>query len=376
MPTVSAPSTDALAILIGASEWPELGIGGGQSFKNSFDDFRAYLSHPNGLALPASHFYAEFDSASSPGAVTSAIIDFFRKHRANDGTVIRKVLLYLLGQGELFEGDFYFALCSSRRNQYQNTFFSASGISKLLKEEARPCGHYVIIDACHAGAAGNISWGSPKGACLLASARASELSQAKNNSPHGHERTQFTGAMLDVLTGEDVGGSESHNGQKPTVLSFDVLSSRIQTRVEHLHGDKAVLPELRAVGGPRIERIAWLPMVPMDLESGQLQLLQQPVTTGPVAPGPKIIQDNRGVRPEEPIDDPDGIESFTTPELLELRKGANESLREAIRLASPYPEAEVPFALRLQIRTFKSRITNYDRVLARRGVIAPNTHQS
>lgn len=377
MPTDSVTNNDVLAILLGASHWPELGIGGGSSFENSFDDFRAYLRHPDGLGLPKSHIYDEFDSASSPGAVTSAIIDFFRKHRANDGTVIRKVLLYLVGQGELFEGEFYFALCSSRRNQYQNTFFSASGIARLLHEEARPCSHYVIIDACHSGAAGNITWKSPKGACLLASARASELSLAKNNSSQGRERTQFTGAMLDVLTGdEEVGDSESHDGQKPTFLSFDMLSNRIQTRVERLHGDKAVLPELRAVGGPRLERIAWLPLVSADLMSaGQFQLARQPVTPGPVMLGGQATASQS--RPAEPLDEEaQEYEPFTTPELLELLRALNENLRELRRILAPYPEAEVPFPRRMEMRTFKHRVTIIERVLARRGILAPNTHQS
>jgi hypothetical protein len=252
------PSPDTLAILLGASHWPDLGISGGEQFSNSFHDFQAYLRNQNGLALPDSHIFSEFDKASSVGTVTSGIIDFLRRHRTNEGQRIRTVLLYLLGQGE-YSDEFYFAMSSSRKNQYQTTFFSAKGISQLLLEEARPCSHYVIIDTCHAGAAANILWKSPRGACLLCSSRANELSQSIDNSSSNHVRTQFSGAFLDILMNGESDKSASDQGSSR--LSFEALGALLGQRVRALHGPKAVLPEVRAAGGPRLEAIAWLPVV-------------------------------------------------------------------------------------------------------------------
>ena len=257
-------ASETVAILIGATEWPDLGISGGDSFRNSFSDFKSYLCHPRGLALADRDILEIFDSLDSPATITVRIIDFLQGFVASSNAPDRNVILYLLWQGQLWEGQFYFALRQSKRNQYPTTFLSAAGITSLLTEEARSCRHFVIVDACHAAAIEHSKWNSPKGACVLSSSRATDLSQARSSRGSSSDiRTQFTGAMLDVLSGLDQPSATGTT--QPELLSFETLKDRIWTRTKELHGQAAVLPELRTVSGrPTIQATPLFPVVASD----------------------------------------------------------------------------------------------------------------
>ena len=255
-------SEDTIAILLGASSWPDLEIPRGESFLNSFEDFKSYLGNPEGLALPDSHVLSIFDTSDSTDTITGRVLDFLNQHGASKGKIVHNLIVYLLGQGHIWEGEFYFGIHRSRRDQYPTTFFPANGIAKMITEGARNCCQYIIIDACHSAAAEKASWMLPKGACLLCSARDSDLSKSKSLTSSSRIRTQFSGALLDILYG--LNGTESAEVDQissPKKYSFETLHELIKKRVKKLYGVNAVLPELRSVKGPRIEGIPLFPKV-------------------------------------------------------------------------------------------------------------------
>ena len=69
-----AAPCDTLAILLGASSWPDLDLDlDGEPFENSFFDFDEYLRRPDGLALTDKTIFKRFNSTETGEDIINTI---------------------------------------------------------------------------------------------------------------------------------------------------------------------------------------------------------------------------------------------------------------------------------------------------------------
>ena len=156
------PSPDTtLAILFGASEWPNSDgyFHGSKAFSNAMTSFKSYLRDSRYFGLPQQNILDLFDVDDSPHIIDNKIRSFL-KHRIREmrqiGNPARDLLVYFVGHGGFVgrNSDYYLAVrCTSTENA------SISGIpietlaTSITDKEARYIRRIVILDCCYAAAA-------------------------------------------------------------------------------------------------------------------------------------------------------------------------------------------------------------------------------
>ena len=157
---VHAPSPQTtLAILLGASEWPDApDFHGSAAFDNVARGFRAYLLNPQHFGLPEENFCDLFDTEQGPDKIDRAIRSFLDQRTSamrQTGNAPRDLLFYFVGHGGFAgrKSEYYLAVrCTS------SEYPGASGIrieslATTLMDKARYLRRFIILDCCYAAAA-------------------------------------------------------------------------------------------------------------------------------------------------------------------------------------------------------------------------------
>jgi Leucine-rich repeat (LRR) protein len=189
----------ALAIIFGASQWPNLKFPDSSSTVNPFQaaaqGMRDYLVHS--LQLPAENvlFDGLFDSPAEPAAMVRTINAFLAKKTEKTELNDTDLFIYFVGHGALESGKDYY-LCIHSTGEERASQFDIEYLMDVIKPvttKLRYC--YIIIDACYSGGAYNALSNIKKvRTLLLCSSSRGERSQGATE-----EITRFTGALLTVL---------------------------------------------------------------------------------------------------------------------------------------------------------------------------------
>jgi hypothetical protein len=143
-----------VAIILGASEWPRSRSRwqGAAAFRNSADDFRRYLTDPDGLHLPDEAVLDLFDDPRSADDVDDAIDRFLVERRA--AGELADVLLYFTGHGAFAEDRRYcLAIRATRVDALGQSGYRVASLARTINRNVRVGRKFVILDACFAAAA-------------------------------------------------------------------------------------------------------------------------------------------------------------------------------------------------------------------------------
>jgi hypothetical protein len=212
-----SPQT-TLAIVTGASVFkrsPDLAQG--KRFKDSADDFLAYLRDPDGFSLPEKNLLNLFDSDDDPDSLLEQIeifLDDRVKQLAPDGGP-QDLLLYYLGHGGFTTDNKYrLAVGRTRAGSEDTSSIRMGDLARTIKNKAGQIRKYLILDCCFAAEAfkyfQSTRQSSPgeaaqvelrdalapaTGTTMLCSSSAIETSKA----PEEEKYTMFSGALLQTL---------------------------------------------------------------------------------------------------------------------------------------------------------------------------------
>lgn len=214
-----APHATA-AVVLGASDWRQAGLGEAPSFRRSAKGVVAWLYDRGGLGLAPDLVLDLFDSPESAGEQVARIrdtLDAWLRDRRERGAPVADVLVFYVGHGQTDErGVLSLLVRGSRRNLEAETGIKAPDLARALRLGAPQQRRLVVLDCCFSeaavrdfvgmsgalsqavatGAGKALAEESPgRGTLLLCSSPAGE---ASIGAP-GAERTLFTGAVLDVL---------------------------------------------------------------------------------------------------------------------------------------------------------------------------------
>lgn len=300
-----------LAILLGASEWPNyLGLHGSPAFENSARDLRAYLQDKNTLAVPDDHILWLFDDESSPPRIDAKIRNFLRDHVTSGCT---DLILYYTGHGRIAVPDrkFQIILRTTDREAVSLTAYGMEDLANSLNQFARRLRKWIFLDCCSSAAA----YGDfqpldsdittvmleetedklpRQGTALYCASSADQVAFA----PQGSNYTMFSGALIEVLQSGSIDLQE--------LMTLRQIAGLVQSRIFETYPDKGVRPHLSS---------------PEQREGDitSIRCFPNPLKVGP-APQPSPLRElwKRILSPVPPRDLPEVIGWWITKSLLPI----------------------------------------------------------
>jgi hypothetical protein len=237
--------TATAAIVFGAHDWTEAGLGVSPSFRQSAKGVSQFLTDSEGLGLDPALVLDLFDSRETASEQLSEIketLDKLLQERRTHGQPVTDLLVYYVGHGQTDDqGHLSLLVRRSRRGIEVETGIRAPDLARVLKIAAPQQRRVIVLDCCfsEAAARGFLGMASldqafaaiaakdlddatpQRGTLLLCSSPLREVSMASANA----QRTLFTGAILDVLRGGSAGG--------PSLLSMaDLRDAAYQVMLE------------------------------------------------------------------------------------------------------------------------------------------------
>jgi hypothetical protein len=261
-----------LLITFGASNWPNfprLNQGderGEKILKQSVTDFIAYAKSSDGLRLLDTNILDLFDSDEHPSVLDLKMQAFLDSHILKDK--IESIIIYFLGHGAFLDETTYFlAVRATNEASLEPTAFKVSFLARTLALKTKQQRKYMLLDACHSGAAVrdllNLSSTDPtivlhrevqqtlpkRGLLLYCAAGAEKWARA----PLDGDRTMFTGALLDVLAA----GLPTNR----PLLSFNEVQEAVRERIEESYPANAVRPYIN-IPDPDAHLLDDIPLFP------------------------------------------------------------------------------------------------------------------
>src|SRR5215469_16375856 len=136
------PPDTTLAVILGASSWPEYpGFQPSAAFRESAEAIRAYLLDQSGLALPRRNLKFLFDTYDDPPVVLDEIRRFIRtrgKELTEAETPPRDLIVYYVGHGGFgnLSSFFFLTIRSTRECDPYISRPRPSAFSSIRKQEA------------------------------------------------------------------------------------------------------------------------------------------------------------------------------------------------------------------------------------------------
>ena len=260
-----AAATTAVVVL-GASEFPDdPRLAAAPSFRNSAEAFKKYLLDSGGFGLPEQNLLDMFDSPDSFNAIDKRVREFLRA-RAVESPPLTDVIVYYVGHGGGVTQQYFLALRSTSQDSDFYTSYPIGALARTLKEHARHVRKHLILDCCFSAAAlaeiqtgplevvvrqtdSEFQHAPGKGTALLAAASSTKAAKA----PLGDQYTMFSGALLEVLRGND--GAQG-------VLSLREVHDRTATLIRKKYQDEGIRPEVHDPDQPS-GPISHVPLFPV-----------------------------------------------------------------------------------------------------------------
>ncbi len=252
------PAGSTLAVVLGASEWPEFdGLIGSTAFSNSARDLVQYFLASYGLGLAADHVLDLFDDDSAASLQNRRIGHFLKEHRAallKNGSNVTDLLVVYIGHGGFVPNDrdsYFLALRSTQTDAEGVSGYRVSDLAKTITDSVRYVRRYLIFDCCFSASAyssfqstgplevariNTLDAFPRRGTALLCSSGSRDPSKALK----GKHYTMFSEALLTVLRD----GSPFHTGI--SWLSLKDVGDAVREIVRDHHPDKAVRPEVHS----------------------------------------------------------------------------------------------------------------------------------
>jgi Caspase domain len=271
---------DVLAIVLGASKWPEApNLPPSELFANSARHFTEFLTSEEGFNIPSKNLLNLFDIEQSPNEIDSSISRFLieRQSELNSaGAPARDLLIYYVGHGGFTADDqkYFLAVRTTRRDREGASSVRMSDLARTLKQDAKELRRYFVLDCCFAASAfvelqstgvaeatrvKTLSEFPKKGTALLCASSAHDVALA----PRGEQYTMFSGALLEVL--------KSGDPALDSRLSLEQLGERVREAIKRKYPDNSVRPEVSSPD-QREGDVANIPLFPnLALESRQLR---------------------------------------------------------------------------------------------------------
>jgi uncharacterized caspase-like protein len=252
VPLESSPES-TLAVILGASEFPNLGIQSDNAFLAAAEAFTAYLQDSVGYGLPEKNLHSCFNFNRGTDALYQSIGDF-AKARIEDlrshGHDVADVLIYYAGHGYVdSQQRYHLALCSTRLINYEYTSLTVEAVFREFTGVSNQIRLFLILDACFAGEvlkqfqaisvidplARQLREEPSRGSAVLCSSPPDLASLVLPD----HSNTQFTSALMDVLRN----GSSQHRRR----LNLNEVRDLVHSWLIAKYGTKAVRPEIRPI---------------------------------------------------------------------------------------------------------------------------------
>jgi hypothetical protein len=244
---------NALAIILGASNWPRYpAFDASAVFANSANFFREYLLSEDGLQLSPDNILWLLDEDDRPGDIIDRMQAFLRT-KTNADTSISDILVYYVGHGAYVNDAYVVATHCTAQSNIELTTLPVRLIAKTLYEETPGIRHLVILDACYAsGAVSEFMYqGDPvtvvreqirealpekditTGTALFCAAGPKSPAKA----PWEGMYTMFSGALQRVLTKGDLSVQEE-------LLSLEELARLVYEDILNEFRNQQVRPQL------------------------------------------------------------------------------------------------------------------------------------
>jgi hypothetical protein len=246
-----------LAIIFGASEWPEFpGLEGTPAFVNSAKGFQGYLKDTVGVT--DDNLLWLFDNAAGQTDIDKKIRAFLEERTkliepAEAGDSSRgDVFVFFTGHGRISQdGRFQFILRSTTKENVENSGYLMRHLALALDHRVLSFRRWVFLDCCFSGAAhGDLmpqagdsaaamrqeadSVLPPKGTALFAACGGNVVALA----PRNQGLTMFSDALLNVLRMGDE--------QLEERMSLEEINVRVERLIQDTHAAEGVRPILSA----------------------------------------------------------------------------------------------------------------------------------
>lgn len=156
MPEQEPNAGKIIAIILGASEWPNMpNLKPSDAFYKSAKGFRENLLDDLGLRLPQQFILDLFDRDLQTNEIDAAIRNFLKSNQSEGKPNFTDILFYYTGHGDFTSGDQYFQLIlrSTHEDQRDYSGYQMRQLVRTMNEVARQSRKYIILDCCYAAAA-------------------------------------------------------------------------------------------------------------------------------------------------------------------------------------------------------------------------------
>lgn len=286
MPTNTPTPETTLAILLGASQWPDYRTLVGDDkewtpFARSAEDVYDYITSPEFLAIPTRNVNRDlFDADVDPGTMLKDITDFIERRSdelERDGRAVSDLIVYYIGHGGFAnkDNDFYLAIRSTSESAPFVTGLPIEQLAQAILKPARFVRRYIILDCCFAARAFEAFQSDPgsvaaviadssfprgesvaedeglpsTGTALLCASSAERPARVDRSLSH----TMFTWGLLNTL--------KQGEAAAPRKLSVQDLCNLISRRIRKAFPDKQVHPEIH-MPDQRQGSVAEVPLFP------------------------------------------------------------------------------------------------------------------
>ena len=243
MAPLEPPAADTtIAVVLGASEYPQKPAWSNPVLGASARGVRDYLRSPTGLAMQPPQVLDLFDATGGPGDQLVQIEEFLK----TTGEGARDLIVYYVGHGCFDHDDYCLGIRATQREREFLSTIESKKLARIIREGFARKRVYVILDSCFAASAASDWMGDEvelavrkmsqplprQGTAFLAAASKFDVTRA----PRGERYTVFTGAVLDALTiGVD---------RVQSRLSLYELYEEVRDRLQRRVSDEEARPEL------------------------------------------------------------------------------------------------------------------------------------
>jgi hypothetical protein len=153
-PLKSSPES-TLAVILGASEFPDLGMTSDNAFLAAAEAFTAYLRDASGYGLPEENLHNCFNFLGGIDALYRSVGNFAQNRivdlQSQEYDVI-DILIYYVGHGYAdLKQRYHLALRSTRKVNYEYTSLTVDAIFREFTGVSNKLRLFLILDACFAG---------------------------------------------------------------------------------------------------------------------------------------------------------------------------------------------------------------------------------